>query len=247
MIRPQTPDLVVMALTRPRYGGRPRWGFILQTRSSGGEKRMAMFSSQALPAESQPTGPPSSPLFLLRPRSQLHLLLDARARRPVALAENAWHLSPDAQQPRVLRHSLLRARAKPGASRKLARGEPAISRVLCPRDLTVIGAVTIYLRRWLPSASSDLPEGWTSSLNALYQVLLRVGFTWPTGLPAAGGLLPPPFHLHRSWICGCVFSVALSLGSRPPGVTRHSALWSSDFPRRDCSRRGHLADSPLIV
>jgi len=112
-----------------------------------------------------------------------------------------------------------------------------------PRDLTVIGAVTIYLRRRLPGASSDLPEGWTSSLIALYQVLLRVGFTWPAGLPAAGGLLPPPFHLRRSWICGCVFSVALSLGSRPPGVTRHSALWSSDFPRRDCSRRGHLVDS----
>ena len=37
-------------------------------------------------------------------------------------------------------------------------------------------------------------------------------------------------------------SVALSLGSPPPGVTRHSALWSSDFPhtlRRAAARQPH--------
>jgi hypothetical protein len=38
---------------------------------------------------------------------------------------------------------------------------------------------------------------------------------------------------------GGLFSVALSLGSPPPGVTRHPALWSSDFPPpgRSCPRR----------
>ncbi len=29
---------------------------------------------------------------------------------------------------------------------------------------------------------------------------------------------------------GGIFSVALSVGSRPPGVTWHPALWSPDFP-----------------
>src|SRR5207248_516467 len=57
--------------------------------------------------------------------------------------------------------------------------------------------------------------------------------TEPAGLPAAGGLLPAPFHLRRRLRGGCVFSVALSFGSPRPGVTRHPALRSSDFPRRD--------------
>ena len=29
---------------------------------------------------------------------------------------------------------------------------------------------------------------------------------------------------------GGILSVALAVGSRPPGVTWHSALWSPDFP-----------------
>src|SRR5207247_6810595 len=34
---------------------------------------------------------------------------------------------------------------------------------------------------------------------------------------------------------GGLLSVALSVGSRPLGVTQHLALWSSDFPRRGTS------------
>ena len=45
---------------------------------------------------------------------------------------------------------------------------------------------------------------------------------------SAGELLPRLFTLTP---CGAVFSVALSLKSPSPGVTRHPALWSSDFPR----------------
>ena len=36
--------------------------------------------------------------------------------------------------------------------------------------------------------------------------------------------LPPPKRV------GGIFSVALSVGSRPPGVTWHPVLWSPDFP-----------------
>jgi hypothetical protein len=38
--------------------------------------------------------------------------------------------------------------------------------------------------------------------------------------------------------------VALSCGSPRLAVSKHSALWSPDFPRSDCSNRGYLADSP---
>jgi len=47
-----------------------------------------------------------------------------------------------------------------------------------------------------------------------------------------GALLPHPFTLAGPVIrvLGGLLSVALSVGSRPPGVTWHPALWSPDFP-----------------
>ncbi len=44
-----------------------------------------------------------------------------------------------------------------------------------------------------------------------------------------GALLPHHFTLTRI-DAGGIFSVALSVGSRLPGVTWHPALWSPDFP-----------------
>jgi hypothetical protein len=79
---------------------------------------------------------------------------------------------------------------------------------------------------------------------SLCLVLLRMGFTQPTGHPAAGELLPHHFALtrqdndqtHRSTFCmidvvGRYVSAALSLELPPLDVIQHSALWSSDFPR----------------
>ena len=46
-----------------------------------------------------------------------------------------------------------------------------------------------------------------------------------------GALLPHHFNLtgfRRN--LGGIFSAALSVGSRPPAVSWHSALWSPDFP-----------------
>ena len=64
-----------------------------------------------------------------------------------------------------------------------------------------------------------------------YLVLLRVGFTLPRLLPVARCALTAPFH---PYLCpkaiGGMFSAALSVGSRPPGITWHPALWSPDFP-----------------
>ena len=80
---------------------------------------------------------------------------------------------------------------------------------------------------------------------SLCLVLLRMGFTQPTGHPAAGELLPHHFALTRqderphghSLKLGIIdgvgryVSVALSLRLPSLDVIQHSALWSSDFPR----------------
>lgn len=68
---------------------------------------------------------------------------------------------------------------------------------------------------------------------------------WPCsqwGLSCRGRLrrarwaLTPPFHpclcgRPKPSAIGGLFSVTLSVASRRPGVTRHRALWSPDFPR----------------
>ncbi len=56
-----------------------------------------------------------------------------------------------------------------------------------------------------------------------YLVLLPVGFTMPLPLPATRCALTAPFHPYPSAKnqTGGLFSVALSLGSPPPGITRH--------------------------
>src|SRR5215217_5682525 len=51
--------------------------------------------------------------------------------------------------------------------------------------------------------------------------------------PDARCALTAPFHPCLSpGAIGGLFSVALSVASRRPAVSRHPALWSSDFPRR---------------
>ncbi|CED78413.1 Conserved hypothetical protein [Candidatus Hamiltonella defensa (Bemisia tabaci)] len=66
-----------------------------------------------------------------------------------------------------------------------------------------------------------------------YLVLLRVEFTLPRLLPNARCALTTPFHPYLILIfqaIGGLLSVALVVGSRLPGITWHSALWSPDFP-----------------
>ncbi len=108
--------------------------------------------------------------------------------------------------------------------------------------------------RWQPFLSAPPRDGAPATYPGTgraspmppYLALLRVGFAVPCGVgPAGGGLLPHRFTLttHPLGPFGGLFSVALSVGSRRPGVTWHPALWSPDFPRRDRSRRGCLATS----
>jgi hypothetical protein len=101
-----------------------------------------------------------------------------------------------------------------------------VSRVLSPRLRGMDGhssgmAVARHLTRptrtgrgrRLPDRSGTRP----------YLVLLPVGFALPPLLPEARCAFTAPFHpFPESLYCrGGLFSVALSLGSPPPGITRH--------------------------
>ena len=94
--------------------------------------------------------------------------------------------------------------------------------------------MAIPLGRPLPDASRDQP-GRRAKTPVMatrsprpharpYSVLLPVGFTVPRPSPAARCALTAPFHpypLAVAGVAGGLLSVALSLGSPPPGVTRH--------------------------
>jgi hypothetical protein len=64
---------------------------------------------------------------------------------------------------------------------------------------------------------------------------LAPGGVYPATTVASGAvrsyrtISPLPARPERQYIGG-MFSVALSVGSRPPGITWHPALWSPDFP-----------------
>ena len=89
-------------------------------------------------------------------------------------------------------------------------------------------SMAIHLGRPSPGASRDLPgpgaETHPPEGMGPYLILLPVGFALPPPLPAARCALTAPFHPYPA--CpktgpGGLLSVALSLGSPPPGVTRH--------------------------
>jgi len=83
-----------------------------------------------------------------------------------------------------------------------------------------------------------------------YLALLRVGFALPALSPGPRCALTAPFHPYpalqplRAAPRGGMFSVALSLGSPPVGVTDHPALRSPDFPLP--SSRDENSDHPAL-
>ena len=124
-----------------------------------------------------------------------------------------------------------------------------VSRVLCqPRQRR---AMAIPLGRPLPDASRDLP-GRLARKPAFppqrerrpYLVLLPVGFTVPSPLPAPRCALTAPFHPHpqasRPWRADC------SLWHFPWGRPRRALPgtvfpWSPDFPPPGRPGSGHPA------
>ena len=90
--------------------------------------------------------------------------------------------------------------------------------------------MVIHLGCSLPNTSCNLPERQCGNslvgkaTRRSYLVLLPVGFTMPTLLPELRCALTTPFHpylIDNNHHQGGFLSVALSLGSPPPGITRH--------------------------
>ena len=99
----------------------------------------------------------------------------------------------------------------------------------------VLSRTVIHLGRLSPNASSNLPG---SSVGHAKRIPIWSCSRW--GLPChycyqqRGALLPHHFTLTPCLLQlrGGIFSVALAVGLRRPGVTWHPALWSPDFPPR---------------
>jgi hypothetical protein len=125
-----------------------------------------------------------------------------------------------------------------GAIGRVEGGSRPISRVL--------SWTTIHLGRTSPCASSDLPGspcGQQERARKLARFPIwscsRWGLPCRRMLPPARCALTAPFHpyLPAEADIGGLLSVALSVGSRPPGVTWHLALRSPDFPPRRETQR----------
>ncbi len=94
----------------------------------------------------------------------------------------------------------------------------------------VLSWTIIHLGQRSLVASSSLPRSTAGRSVRSYLALLQVGFALPRLLPNARCALTAPFHPYL--FLGGIFSVALSIGSRLPGVTWHLTLWSPDFPQK---------------
>jgi len=81
-----------------------------------------------------------------------------------------------------------------------------------------------------------------------YLAFLPAGFAVRRPSPAARCALTAPFHPCRPAEAGLggIFSVALSLGSPPVGVTHRRALWSPDFPP-SAQAEGGRPPAPYII
>jgi hypothetical protein len=111
---------------------------------------------------------------------------------------------------------------------------------------------SVSLRRRIISLGRQLPAA-SSSLPGIQRRGPRLIPAWPCSgwglpcrspLPGARWSLTPPFHpclCRLATAIGGLLSAALSIALRRPAVSRHPALWSSDFPRAPKRPRSTLA------
>jgi len=115
-------------------------------------------------------------------------------------------------------------------------------------------AVTRHLKRPTRTATrAGRPEPPSEGRTRSCSALLPMGFTEPSrspGLLVSSYLTVSPLPTGKP--VGGLFSVALSLASRPVGVTHHRTLWSPDFPPAEafktqslCQCRGQRSPGPL--
>ena len=93
----------------------------------------------------------------------------------------------------------------------------------------VLSWTIIHLGVTSPLCSSNLPE---SNARHVKRIPIwscsRRGLPCHQVLPLTRCALTTPFHPYR--LAGGLLSAALSVGSRPPGITWHLASRSPDFP-----------------
>ena len=123
----------------------------------------------------------------------------------------------------------LKKNRSPGRAELQNKKSRPVSRVL---SWTVIplGAAS-------PRRSSNLPGSDAGRVIAPLCGLAPGGVCRAGLLPDSRCALTAPFHPCHACLAtpfGGLLSVALSVGSRRPGVTWHRALWSPDFPRHPC-------------
>nr|VFK11985.1 MAG: hypothetical protein BECKLPF1236B_GA0070989_102819 [Candidatus Kentron sp. LPFa] len=114
----------------------------------------------------------------------------------------------------------------------------------------VLSRTVIHLGHVSPHASSDLPgnNAGRAWLHALRHAPVPLFGLAPSGVypatsitrgavrsyrtfsPLLASLSPSEKTIRKVKTAGGIFSVALSVDSRPPGVTWRFALWSPDFP-----------------
>jgi hypothetical protein len=115
----------------------------------------------------------------------------------------------------------------------------------------VLSRVIIPLGGLSPGPSSSLPGCDAGRIVAPLFGLAPDGVYPATHCcQARGALLPHHFTLtcgpDESGPIGGVFSVALSVGSRRPGITWRPALWSPDFPPRLRAAAARPTPAPLL-
>ena len=109
----------------------------------------------------------------------------------------------------------------------------------------VLSRTVIPLRCTSLHTFSNLPGSSAGHANGTLFGLAPSGVCLATNCyQSRGALLPHLFTLTGTCVLRRLFSVALSVGSRLPGVTWRSALWSPDFPPPSCEGSDCPIDSP---
>ena len=110
----------------------------------------------------------------------------------------------------------------------------------------VLSRTVIPLRQPSLTASSNLPGPSAGHARGSLFGLAPSGVYLATDCyQPCGALLPHLFTLTGTEALRRLFSVALSVGSRLPGVTWHFALWSPDFPPSLLAGTKRDSDCPI--
>jgi hypothetical protein len=150
------------------------------------------------------------------------------------------------------RRSALSRRIGGGSLFKKGRRSGLVSRVLSgARNVPIPTRRGGHSSRTAVACRLERPtwEHRTGSPQSLLLLALhRVGFTSPpvprlSRVRSYRTISPLPVPEDKLRAIGCIFSVALSLGSPPPAVSRHPALRCPDFPPAACAAGDRLSHS----